>query len=249
MKNANTETMQDKTIEKPKKVKKVYFGKEVQDAIIEFNKLNNSETIYKTKLFNQTIYPAFMKLTENIINTWKFYRYETNYSDLQRDAVAFLFTKMPSYDSSKGRAYSYFTIVCRNFLIKESQTLYESGKSKVELEVVDAERNLTNEVILSNYQETLHDFIFNWCNWCEDNLEKIFKSQRDRRIADSIIEMFRSSEDIDIYNKKLIYVLIRERAGVDTQHITKVIKVFKDLFTEMFVDYQKNGFIKSSKYL
>ena len=108
---------------------------------------------------------------------------------------------------------------------------------------------MTNEVILSNYQETLHDFIHNWCNWCESNLKVIFKSQRDRRVADSIIEMFRSSNDVDIYNKKLLYVLIRERAGVDTQHITKVIKVFKDLFTEMFTEYQKHGFIKSSKYL
>ena len=104
---------------KPKKVRKVYFGKEVQDAIIEFNSLGQSDSVQQARLFNNTIYPAFLKLTENIINTWKFHRYETTFSDLQRDAVAFLFTKMPGYDSSKGRAYSYFTIVCRNFLIKE----------------------------------------------------------------------------------------------------------------------------------
>ena len=81
---------------KPKKVRKVYFGKEVQDAIIRYNILESENTGYieKTRLFNTTIYPAFLKLTENIINTWKFHRYETNFSDLQRDAVAFLFTKM-----------------------------------------------------------------------------------------------------------------------------------------------------------
>ena len=238
-------------VTKPKKVRKVYFGKEVQDAIIRYNILESESTGYieKTRLFNTTIYPAFLKLTENIINTWKFHRYETNFSDLQRDAVAFLFTKMNGYNEDKGRAYSYFTIVCRNFLIKESQTLYETNKNKAELEIIDEERNITNEVILNEYQESLKDFIHNWCNWCECNLKLIFKSQRDRKIADSIIEMFRSSHDVDIYNKKLLYVLIRERAGVDTQHITKVIKVFKDLFTEMFAEYQKHGFIKSSKYL
>ncbi|MFZ9377141.1 MAG: hypothetical protein ACO25K_08460, partial [Candidatus Fonsibacter ubiquis] len=174
--------------QKPKKVKKVYFGKEVQDAIIRFNELQESQVTERARLFNNTIYPAFMKLTENIINTWKFHRYETTYSDLQREAVCQLYTKMPGYDETKGRAYSYFTIICRNYLIKNSQVLYEASKVKAELQAVDDERNVTNEVILSNYQETLSDFFYNWCNWCDANITKIFKSKKDQRIADSVIE-------------------------------------------------------------
>jgi hypothetical protein len=234
---------------KPKKVKKVYFGKDVQDAIIRFNQLSENQVTERARLFNGTIYPAFMKLTENIINTWKFHRYETNYSDLQREAVCQLYTKMPGYDESKGRAYSYFTIICRNYLIRNSQLLYEASKAKEELQVIDDERNIINEVVLSNYQETLSDFLQNWCNWCDLNIHKIFKSKKDQRIADSVIELIRNSSEFDIYNKKFFYILIRERANVDTQNITKVVKIFKDLFTEMFRDYQKNGFINSSKYL
>jgi len=91
-------------IEKTKveKKRKIYFGKDVQDAIIRYNYIEEynvpSSYVEKTKLFNDTIYPAFLKLTENIINTWKFHRYETTFSDLQRDAVAFLFTKMNGYN-------------------------------------------------------------------------------------------------------------------------------------------------------
>jgi len=236
-------------IEKPKKIKKVYFGKDVQDAIIKFNELQENQITEKARLFNGTIYPAFMKLTENIINTWKFHRYETNYSDLQREAVCQLYTKMPGYDESKGRAYSYFTIICRNYLIRNSQLLYEASKTKEELQVVDDERNIINEVVLSNYQETLSNFLHNWCDWCDANIGKIFKSKKDQRIADSVIELMRNSSDFDIYNKKFFYILIRERANVDTQNITKVVKTFKDLFIDMFKDYQRDGFIDSSKYL
>lgn len=234
---------------KTKKVRKIYFGKDVQDAIIRFNELNESDFVERTRLFNKNIYPAFMKLTENIINTWKFHRYETNYSDLQREVVCQLYTKISGYDESKGRAYSYFTIICKNYLIQNSQALYKAGKEKAELEAVDAERNITNEVILSNYQETLSDFLIKWCNWCEINLTKLFKSKRDQRVADSIIELMKNSSEFDIYNKKFFYILIRERSNVDTQNITKVVKILKDLFTDMFKDYQKDGFINSAKYL
>ena len=234
---------------KTKKVRKIYFGKDVQDAIIRFNELSESDYVERTRLFNNSIYPAFMKLTENIINTWKFHRYETNYSDLQREVVCQLYTKISGYDESKGRAYSYFTIICRNYLIQNSQALYKSGKEKTELDAVDAERNITNEVILNNYQETLADFLIKWCNWCEQNLVKLFKSKRDQRVADAIIELMKNSSEFDIYNKKFFYILIRERSNVDTQNITKVVKILKDLFTDMFKDYQRDGFINSTKYL
>lgn len=245
------QTVQKQTKNKTEKKRTVYFGKDVQDAIIRYNILETERGNYveKTKLFNEKIYPAFLKLAENIINTWKFHRYETTFSDLQRDAVAFLFTKMPGYNEEKGRAYSYFTIVCKNFLIHKSQVLYDTSKIKFELDVVDNERNIINEVSMSDYQETLKDFMNKWCDWCDLNLEKLFKSKRDRRIADSILEIFRNSEDIDIHNKKLLYILVRERANVETQHITKVVRIFKDIFTEMFSEYRKNGFIQTKKYL
>jgi hypothetical protein len=234
---------------KTKKQRKIYFGKDVQDAIIRFNSLPETSITERARLFNKLIYPAFMKLSENIINTWKFHRYETTYSDLQREVVCQLYTKISGYDESKGRAYSYFTIICRNYLIQNSQTLYKAEKAKAELDAVDAERNITNEVILTNYQETLSDFLYKWCIWTEQNLSKLFKSKRDQRVADSIIELIRSNSEFDIYNKKFFYILIRERSNVDTQNITKVVKILKDLFTQMFREYQKDGFINSSKYL
>jgi len=231
---------------KPKKKKrKIYFGKDVQNAIIECNNLNPDLKHQRDRLFNTVIYPAFMKLTENIINTWKFHRYETNFTDLQLETVSELYQKMPGYNPEKGRAYSYFTIIAKHFLIKRSKQIYAATKAKTDLVIVDAERNLSMERTIEGYQESLKDFISHWCNWCEYNLGNMFRSSRDQKVADAIIELFRTSDDIDIYNKKLLYVFIRERANVDTQHITKVVKVMRTNFVEKFEEYKSNGFIVS----
>ncbi len=231
-----------------KKKTKIYFGKDVQNAIIEYNGLPDSASIKKTKLFNTLIYPAFDKLVENIINTWKFHRYETTYIDLKQETVTDLYYKISGYNPEKGRAYSYFTIVARNYLIKKAQVVFEDEK-KIDLENVDIERNVSNEVLRLDYEESLKDFLRIWCDWCELNVGKLFKSKRDKRVADALIEMLRSTDEITLYNKKLLYVLIRERANVDTQHITKIVKRFKELFQTQFEEYRVNGFIDSSKYL
>lgn len=232
--------------------RKPYFGKEVQAAIIRYNELDKQENYKlaeKNALFSDLIYPAFMKLAENIINTKKYYRYDTSFHDLQIDAVAFLLEKMPKYQEDKGKAYSYFTIVCKNYLLALVKENYKREQQITDLTLVDPDRNIANEISRDNYTESLKDFLKLWCSWADTNLEDLFNSTRDKKIADSLIEIMRSSNDLDIYNKKIIYVLIRERAGVETQHITKVVKIFKEMFFSMFEIYQKEGIIDGREYL
>ena len=53
-----------------KKKRKVYFGQEVQDAVVEYNSSKND--IERNKIYGTRIHAAFDKLAENIINTFKF---------------------------------------------------------------------------------------------------------------------------------------------------------------------------------
>ena len=55
---------------KPSK-KKLYFGPEVQDAIVRYN-TNPDNHALRNKIYGQEIHKAFDKLAENIINTFKF---------------------------------------------------------------------------------------------------------------------------------------------------------------------------------
>lgn len=224
-----------------KKKRVVYFGHDVQQAIIEFNEIDPAIQHKKDRLFKTIIYPAFLKLSENIINTWKFRHYDTTFVDLQLDVVSELYQKISGYNPEKGRAYSYFTIIAKNFLLKRSMQTYESNKNHNDLLLVDTERNLNSELSSNDHRENLSAFINIWCDWCENNLGKLFKKSRDQKIADAIIEIFRSRADIDIYNKKLLYILIRERGGIDTQYITRVLTYMKEIFYKKFDEYIKHG--------
>ena len=63
-----------------KKKSKVYFGKEVQNAIIEYNE--TEKVSLKNKIYQERIHKAFDKLSENIINTFKFSYFEYGFEDV-----------------------------------------------------------------------------------------------------------------------------------------------------------------------
>ena len=70
---------------------------------------------------------------------------------------------------------------------------------------------------------------------------KVFSNKRDIIVADSLLELFRIRENIENFNKKALYILIRERTGLKTQNITKVVNKMKKDFAQMFITYQKSG--------
>jgi hypothetical protein len=97
------------------------------------------------------------------------------------------------------------------------------------------------EVIRSSYQESLKDFVSTWCNYIDNNINTLFRSNKDKKIAISIIDLFRNNGDIDIHNKKFLYILIREKTGYDSLNITKIVKILKSHFYNMFSIYLKTG--------
>ena len=91
---------------------------------------------------------------------------------------------------------------------------------------------------------------FDWSDytrWVDYHLYEIFLKDRDRAIADSINELFKNRNDLYSYNKKALYILIRERTGVHTQYITKVVGKLKLIYVELYTEYNKKGHL-SLKY-
>ena len=73
------------------------------------------------------------------------------------------------------------------------------------------------------------------------DLNKVFTNRRDIIVADTIIALFRMRENIENFNKKALYILIRERTGLKTQNITKVINIMKRDYAKMWSIYNKTG--------
>ena len=102
-----------------KKKRKVYFGMEVQDAIVRYNQSEDDDE--RNKIYGKEIHKAFDKLAENIINTFKFSYFDCGFADVKHEVVAFLVMNIHKYDHTKGsKAFSYFSIVAKNYLISNS---------------------------------------------------------------------------------------------------------------------------------
>ena len=210
-------------------------------AINAYN--NSDDQVKKNKIYNRFIDYPFNKLTENVIHTYKTYYFEVPYEDVKANAVAFLIEKIHKYNGEKGKAFSYFTIVARNYLWNENNANYARMKVKTDVDQIDLNRDIINEVEHDRVMDSKSDFIDHYVRYIDKHLYTLFKKERDQSIADSINELFRNRTDLYSYNKKALYILIRERTGVDTQYITKVVNKMKRLYAELYTEYNRNGYL------
>lgn len=225
--------------------KKQYFTYISEKAIIAYNK--EADQRLRNKIYREHIDYPFNKLVENIYHTFRFSYFDVPYEDVKCEVVAFLNEKIHKYQEGKGKAFSYFSIVAKNYLIIQNNANYAKLKARTDTTAIDDNRNLEGEMALTSHQESLNDFIEQWCTWYDKNLNSIFTNKRDIIVADTILELFRIRKNIENFNKKALYILIRERTGLKTQNITKVLNVMKRDFKKMFAVYQKSGRIMNIK--
>ena len=93
-------------------------------------------------------------------------------------------------------------------------------------------------------QSDPESFIDQYIQYVDKHLYQLFPKQQDARTADAIMELFRKRETLEIFNKKALYIYIREITDTSTPQITKVTKKLDTLRTRLFNDYYKHGYIK-----
>ena len=220
-----------------KKKRKVYFGQEVQDAIIEYNSSTNDEE--RNIIYGTRIHKAFDKLAENIINTFKFTYFDYGFEDIKHEVVAFMVMNMHKYDHTKGsKAFSYFSVVAKNYLILHNNNNYKKLKSHDNMDALDRQSKSTG-FKESDYTTLTEEIV----EYFDSNMNTIFKKDRDLRIGYAIIDLMKQREDIENFNKKAIYILIREMTDVETTHITSVVNTLKKHYKKLLDKYYTNGSI------
>ena len=232
---------------KPKKAN-VYFTQETEDAILEYLSLTNQAQ--RNKLFNEKINHSFHKLAENIIHTFKFYYTEVDtIPELQHEVVAFLLEKLHLYDQTKGKAFSYFGTITKRYLILYNNANYKKLKDKATVEAVDEDKTILIDIMNNGkdvYQDKTPTFLQQFTKYADHNLFTLFPKQRDAQIADAILELFRKNDNIDIFNKKALYIYIKEITDASTPQITKIIKRLKLIYIKKYNQYYEHGHITMS---
>tara|TARA_R100001369_G_scaffold18627_1_gene34139 strand:- start:1 stop:771 length:771 start_codon:yes stop_codon:yes gene_type:complete len=229
---------------KRKKKSKIYFGTPVQDAIIRYNESSNPAI--KNRIYGEHIHAAFEKMAENLIHTFKFYYFDYPFVEVKAEVVSFLVMQMPKYQADKGRAFSYFSVVGKNYLILNNNNNYKKMKIHDQIDRLDYKRNVHSENVDEAVGEFNSEFVIQMLEYWDNNITNIFSRQKDILVADSVLEIFRRRTNIENFNKKALYIMIREMTGSNTQHITRVVNQMKKYYFNMLEEFSSSGQIDTS---
>ena len=232
-------------IKKRRKKSKNYFTQETEDYIVKYNNQPNPEI--RSKIYEAHIHYPFFKLTQNIIHTFKFYHTEVeNLEHLQHEIITFLLSKMHLFDPTRGaKAYSYFGTIVKRWLILYNTKNYTKKIKKVDVDVLIGENSTHtysqgDERIKSDLDKYVDIFV----DHVSENIFALFPKKNDAQIADAVLELFRKRETLEVFNKKALYIYIREIVDVKTPKITKIADKLHIIFKSQYIFFLENGYAR-----
>ena len=225
-------TTKTKKTRKPR-TKRMYFTQVHEDAIIEYN--NSTDFKRKTELYETLIHPALDEMVDKIVYTYKFTSLP-NIAELQQDCKVMLVTILHKYDPSKGsKAFSYFSVITKNWFIHKVKQTTRRAKREVDYDSVAKEIDEKHIQTHNPYFEKRQNEEF-WTNlWKEiESWEPEMMKENERKVYEAVKVLLQSIDQIDIYNKKAVYLYLRELTDLNTKQVVnqlnkmrKKYKVFR----------------------
>jgi translation initiation factor RLI1 len=110
-------------------------------------------------------------------------------------------------------------------------------------DVVDYKRDALKDAEIKEVQNMKVEYVEELAKYWKNNLTTVFKRKKDLDVANAVVELIEMRDNIDNFNKKALYILIREMTGSNTQHITRVINVMKKHHNKLQTAYLTTGSI------
>lgn len=221
--------MPNKEQPRPKKKKgNNYFDEKTQEAIVDFQ--NEPDIEERKRIFVARIQPAFSKLVENVIFVYKFHMLG-NIDVLKNDCISFLFETITKFNASKGhKAFSYFNVVAKNWFIQKVKNYKKKNRTEISFD-----KDLIIKLENKNHQAVTFSF--------EDGLLKEefikllkeetlrwrgkFEKEQEKKVLEAVIILLSNPDVIPLYNKKSIYLYIREMTGLNTKQVVTNLNKLK----------------------
>lgn len=222
-----------KLSERKRSKKNDYFTDETDVSIIKFIRARSIEK--KNKIFEQEIKKSFTTLVNNLIFVYKVGDLDT-LSSLRDDCVRFLYQKIETYNPKKAsKAFSYFNVVARNWLWQRFNSNKKDEKKFVSID----ENHVANALITKSKDEFDNEnnvfFDHNFIEFLIRNMEEIKSSckEREQIVLDATITILENPEQIDIFNKKAIFIYLRNMTGLNAKQIILALNKLKVVYYDL----------------
>ena len=220
----------------------LYFSAETQEFIEKYQASECHKE--KEKIYVEKIFPAFDKLVENLIFVYNFMNPAENYLDLKADCVSFLYETLGKWSPERGtKAFSYFNVVAKNWLIMNSRKNKKRSMRHVSLSDAD-EFNHDDKTALANFDMVPSpETIMLKKNFRHEILEIMREIQRRVRgekevlCINAVITVFRNIDELDFLNKRAIFVYVRDISGLSPKQLSvamsSIRKHYRDVTKEI----------------
>ena len=227
-----------------KRKKNLYWTEETEQAIIEYNE--SDDDLLKEQLYREKLDYPLNKLAENIINRFKFPYMDETFEDVKTEVVSYIMLKLHNFSPDKGKSFGYFSIVAKNYLILQNNKKYKEHNRIISFaDDSDESHSLHERLVVDPYEE-YHpservEFIKLFIRYWDYNLDRVFKKNRDLQIAHAILELINRANLVENYNKKALYLMIREITDCQTSYITRVRKKIGEIMDEQYEEFKRTG--------
>ena len=225
---------------KPSAKRKGYFYEEEEEAFKEY--MTSTDKLYRDKIFQEKLYPAFTKMVESIIRRYNLFTPNENFEDTFHDTMSFLITRVNNYDTSKGyKVYSYCGTICKNYLIwKRTQTMKHMNKNlsyeQFFNEANEDTRSENKTMEAKSFNEEMIEKTVKQINHILSDNYKPPITENERKIGYALLELLVNWDDIfrrmetKKFNKTSAYYFIKEYTLLPTKEVREAMKLYKNLY-------------------
>ena len=184
------------------------------------------------------IRPAFSQMVDKIVYTYRFTNLP-DIEDLREECKGWLVTILAKFDPSKcSKAFSYFSVVTKNWFIHKVKKNKKRLEREVSFEAVDydLERDLMDKGESYQDKKVRKELIANLRKEME-TWEVDFTKEAEKKVYDAVIVLFDSADEIEIFNKKAIYLYLREITGMNTKQVVTQLNKMRKKYREFRTDW------------
>ena len=222
-----------------------YFNEITHDAIVRFQQEENKkmqEVIYKNEIL-----PAFDKLVENLIYI-HCSQIHIPFEEFKNDCIVFLFETLRKFDASKGtKAFSYFNVVAKNWIIVKSRQYQKNANRCLSVETKNSVSFYEKLAQADAGNEDEFDFIQIVKN-DEIKVVEILESLKneldidnDINCINAIIHLFKNADNLESLSKRAIFIYIRDMTNLNSKQLALSLTLIRKKFKILKEQYVANA--------
>ena len=206
---------------KRRKKGKQYFTKVHEEAILDYTRSENQEE--RNEIYRYIIQPVFAYKFTNLPNV----------DSLKNECEIHLITVLSNFDPSKGsKAFSYFSVITKNWFIAKVKKTAIRLKREANYDEISKRVEMDKLAIYNPYDEKREKREFLEHLWGEiRKWEKQNLKENEKKVLEAIKILFKDAESIEIFNKKAIYLYIREITKLNTKQVLNNLNRFRSEYS------------------